>query len=182
MSKLEEKAKEYAEGFRLKVDDGSWYQQKVQDFIAGYGEGFNDKKQLLIEFSDWLREDDMSKYSSEHLADWFLNIWFLKNENVVEKQAVEEREIEKINYVIGSFTDLKEGMTIMLLRSRETFTIDKVFDDGYVDMTATKQYNPQIGLTFHEKFYSIKLVNFGIIIGEKSGQEFNNSEIIEINK
>jgi hypothetical protein len=63
MSKLEEKAKEYAEGFRLKVDDGSWYQQKVQDFIAGYGEGFNDKKQLLIEFSDWLREDDMSKYS-----------------------------------------------------------------------------------------------------------------------
>ena len=65
--------------------------------------------------------------------------------------------------VIASFSDLKVGNTIKLLQSEETFRIDKIFQDGYVDMTATKQYNPEMGFDWHEKFFSIRLVNFEIV-------------------
>lgn len=30
------------------------------------------RRELLIAFIEWYREDDMSKFSPEHLADWFL--------------------------------------------------------------------------------------------------------------
>ena len=68
-----------------------------------------------------------------------------------------------IGAVIASFSDLKVGNTIKLLQSGETFRIDKIFQDGYVDMTATKQYNPEMGFDWHEKFFSIRLVNFEIV-------------------
>ena len=67
------------------------------------------------------------------------------------------------NSVIASFSDLKVGDTIKLLQSGETFWIDKIFPDGHVDMTATKQYNPEMGFEWHEKFFSIQLVNFEIV-------------------
>ena len=65
--------------------------------------------------------------------------------------------------VIASFSDLQIGKTIRLLQSGETFTIDKIFEDGHVDMTATKQYNHGMGFDWHEKFFSIRLVNFEIV-------------------
>lgn len=65
--------------------------------------------------------------------------------------------------VISSFSDLKIGDTIKLLQSGETFWIDKIFPDGHVDMTATKQYNPEMGFEWHEKFFNIRLVNFEIV-------------------
>lgn len=67
------------------------------------------------------------------------------------------------NSVISSFSDLKIGGTIKLLQSGETFCIDNIFHDGHVDMTATKQYNPEMGFDWHEKFFSIRLVNFEIV-------------------
>jgi hypothetical protein len=36
MEDVKKQAELYAESFRYKVDDGSWYEQKVRDFIAGY--------------------------------------------------------------------------------------------------------------------------------------------------
>ena len=30
------------------------------------------RRELLVAFIEWYREDDMSKFSPEHLADWFL--------------------------------------------------------------------------------------------------------------
>ena len=30
------------------------------------------RMELLVAFIEWYREDDMSKFSPEHLADWFL--------------------------------------------------------------------------------------------------------------
>jgi len=68
-----------------------------------------------------------------------------------------------IGAVIASFSDLNVGNTIKLLQSGETFRIDKIFTDGHVDMTATKQYNPEMGFDWHEKFFSIRLVNFEIV-------------------
>lgn len=35
---------------------------------------WTEEKKLLIAFIEWYREDDMSKFSPEHLADWFLKI------------------------------------------------------------------------------------------------------------
>jgi hypothetical protein len=63
----------------------------------------------------------------------------------------------------SNFSDLKVGDTIRLLQSGEDFIIDKIFEDGSVDMTATKQYNPEMGFNWHENFFSIKLVNFEIV-------------------
>ena len=60
-------------------------------------------------------------------------------------------------------TNLKVGSTIKLIESGETFIIDKIFKDGYVDMTSTKEFNPYLGLHHHEKFFSIWLVSFEII-------------------
>jgi hypothetical protein len=68
---------------------------------------------------------------------------------------------EKCN--IANFYKLKIGNTIKLIESDETFYIDKIFEDGHVDMTSTKQYNPEMVFDWYEKFYSIKLVNFEII-------------------
>ena len=65
--------------------------------------------------------------------------------------------------VIASFSDLKVGNTIKLLQSVEAFRIDKIFPDGHVDMTATKPYNAEMGFYWHEKFFSIRLVNFEIV-------------------
>ena len=36
MEDIKKQAELYAESFRYKIDDGSWYEQKVRDFIAGY--------------------------------------------------------------------------------------------------------------------------------------------------
>lgn len=66
-------------------------------------------------------------------------------------------------YDTSSLNELEVGNTIMLMKSQETFTIDKIFPDGYVDMTSTKEYNSEMGLNWHEKFFSIRLVNFKII-------------------
>lgn len=32
----------------------------------------SNRRELLIAFIEWYREDDMSKFSPEHLADWYL--------------------------------------------------------------------------------------------------------------
>ena len=76
---------------------------------------------------------------------------------------LQQKPQSNIGAVIVSFSDLKVGNTIKMLQSGETFRIDKIFPDGYVDMTATKQYNPEMGFDWHEKFFSIKLVNFEIV-------------------
>ncbi len=76
---------------------------------------------------------------------------------------LQQQPQSNIGAVIASFSDLKVGNTIKLLQSGETFRIDKIFHDGHVDMTATKQYNPEMGFDWHEKFFSIKLVNFEIV-------------------
>jgi hypothetical protein len=60
------------------------------------------------------------------------------------------------------FSDLKVGDEIKL-GGEETFIIDKIFEGNYVDMTSTKPYYPEIGMNWHEKFYSIKLFNFEIV-------------------
>ena len=65
--------------------------------------------------------------------------------------------------VIASFSNLNIGDTIKLQQSGETFSIDKIFHDGHVDMTAIKQYNPEMGFDWYEKFFSIRLVNFEIV-------------------
>lgn len=36
MENINKQAELYAESFRYKVDDRSWYEQKKRDFIAGY--------------------------------------------------------------------------------------------------------------------------------------------------
>ena len=76
---------------------------------------------------------------------------------------LQQKPQSNIGAVIASFSDLKVGNTIKLLQSGETFRIDKIFHDGHVDMTATKQYNHEMGFDWHEKFFSIRLVNFEII-------------------
>lgn len=60
----------------------------------------------------------------------------------------------------SKFSDLTVGCTIRLTYSKETFVIDKIFDDGFVDMTATEKH-PTID--FYQSFYSIKLTDFEII-------------------
>ena len=64
---------------------------------------------------------------------------------------------------MNKFSELKIGSTIKLINSGETFTIDKIFDDNHVDMTATRPYNTELGFDWNERFFSIKLVNFEII-------------------
>jgi hypothetical protein len=59
--------------------------------------------------------------------------------------------------------ELKPGYRVQLDHSNEIFTIDKVFSDGHVDMTATKPYAPELGLNFHESLYSILLINYKIL-------------------
>jgi hypothetical protein len=76
---------------------------------------------------------------------------------------LQQKPQSNIGAVIANFSDLKVGNTIKLLQSGETFSIDKIFTDGYVDMTATKQYNPEMGFDWYEKFFSIRLVNFEIV-------------------
>ena len=36
MEDINKQAELYAESFTYKIDDGSWYEQKKRDFIAGY--------------------------------------------------------------------------------------------------------------------------------------------------
>lgn len=36
MEDINKQAELYAESFRYKVDNGSWYEQKKRDFISGY--------------------------------------------------------------------------------------------------------------------------------------------------
>lgn len=64
---------------------------------------------------------------------------------------------------LDRINSLKEDDTIKLLDSGETFTIDKIWDGGYVDMTATVPFKPLFGLDYKEKFYSVKIVNFEIL-------------------
>lgn len=61
------------------------------------------------------------------------------------------------------FENLKVGDTIMLNSSGETFTIDKIFPDRYVDMTATKPYNKEFLDGYKEKLHSIFIVNYKIV-------------------
>lgn len=55
---------------------------------------------------------------------------------------------------------LKRGDVIQLLKSKELFTVDKVFEGNIVDMTAVV---PKMNLTYKEQLFSIKLVNFEIV-------------------
>ena len=55
---------------------------------------------------------------------------------------------------------LKRGDVIQLLKSKELFTINKVYEGNIVDMTAVV---PKMNSTYKEQFFSIKLVNFNII-------------------
>lgn len=59
--------------------------------------------------------------------------------------------------------ELKPGVKIQLEASKEVFIIDKVFDDGHVDMTATKPYHPELMPNYHEKLFSIMLQNYKIL-------------------
>ena len=63
----------------------------------------------------------------------------------------------------SNISDLKVGDTIELIESGETFTINRIFNGGWVDMTSTNPFNPEIGLNFQQVFFSIKLNNFKII-------------------
>jgi hypothetical protein len=40
--------------------------------------------------------------------------------------------------------------------------------NNFVDLIATKEYRPDIGLHFHEKLYSIKIVNFEVVQTKKN--------------
>ena len=62
-----------------------------------------------------------------------------------------------------NMTDLKKGVKIQLDASKEVFVIDNVFDDGHVDMTATKPYHPVLRPDYYEKFFSILLKNYKIV-------------------
>jgi hypothetical protein len=59
--------------------------------------------------------------------------------------------------------DLKPGVRIQLEDSKEAFIIDKVFDDGHVDMTATKPYHAELMPDYYEKLYSVLLRKYKII-------------------
>ncbi len=87
-----------------------------------------------------------------------------KKETCLDREIC--KSIEFINNILkpkSNFSDLKVGDTIELIENGETFTIDRIFDGGWVDMTSTKQFNPELGLDFHQTFFSIKLDNFKII-------------------
>jgi len=60
-------------------------------------------------------------------------------------------------------SDLKPGVKIQLEASKEAFIIDKVFDDGHVDMTATEPYDPVLMPDYYEKFFSILLKDYKIV-------------------
>jgi len=60
-------------------------------------------------------------------------------------------------------SDLKPGVKIQLDASKEVFIIDKVFDDGHVDMTATESYDPVLMPDYYEKFFSILLKDYKIV-------------------
>lgn len=76
--------------------------------------------------------------------------------NLTEEQEKSIRIIESI----GTIT-LKKGDQIRLLKSKEEFIIDKVWERNIVDMTAVKphQYLPN----YREQFLSIQLINFEIV-------------------
>jgi hypothetical protein len=73
-----------------------------------------------------------------------------------------KQKISDNRFIISHFSDLKVN-DIIKLKNNETYYINKIFKDGYVDMTSTKQFNPKLGLDFHEKFFSIMLKEFSII-------------------
>ena len=59
--------------------------------------------------------------------------------------------------------ELEVGMKIRLLKSGESFKIDKVFQGNIVDMTALEPRYPDIMPDFFDKLFSIQLVNFEIL-------------------
>ncbi|MCK9416658.1 hypothetical protein M0Q97_08385 [Candidatus Dojkabacteria bacterium] len=56
-----------------------------------------------------------------------------------------------------------------------------LLDNNFVDLIATKEYRPDLGLHFHEKLYSIKIVNFEIVQTKKNrDRERKLKQILEI--
>ena len=80
MEDVKKQAELYAESFRYKVDDGSWYEQKVRDFIAGYeaalrihdvvGRSEQLCKHKRVIKSRLRKEDGKSKYCKD-CQEWF---------------------------------------------------------------------------------------------------------------
>ena len=44
----------------------------IKDNLLKEFERIKNKKRILIDFVNWYREDDMSTFTPEHLAEWFL--------------------------------------------------------------------------------------------------------------
>ena len=63
----------------------------------------------------------------------------------------------------SKFEDLKNNSLIKFTIYGDSYNVTKIYDDGYVDLIATKPYNEEIGLNFYEEYFSIKLENFIII-------------------
>ena len=77
--------------------------------------------------------------------------------------------------------EIIKGTTIKFLHSDETFIIDKVLDNNFVDLIATKEYRPDLDLHFHEKLYSIKIINFEVVQTKKNrDREQKLKRILEI--
>ena len=91
-----------------------------------------------------------------------------KKETCLDREIC--KSIEFINNILdkniilkSNISDLKVSDKIELIESEETFIIDRIFVGGWVDMTATKPFHPELGLGFPQVFFSIKLENFRII-------------------
>lgn len=55
-------------------------------------ERIKNKKSTLIDFVNWYREDDMSKFTPEHLAEWFLKT---HGKTLQKQESVGHRSLEK---------------------------------------------------------------------------------------
>lgn len=79
MEDIKKQAELYAESFRYKIEDSSWYEQKVRDFIAGYEAALRihdvvGRSEQLIAFCDWYKttEFNCEGHSSNDCVDEYL--------------------------------------------------------------------------------------------------------------
>ena len=92
-----------------------------------------ERQQLVKDYHDW--NGDPEEYDPEFidLPDYAIMGYLSYKLNIMNK-------IEN---------ELQLGRTIKLIDSGESFIIDRIFDDGLVDMTATKKYAPEIGMNWY---------------------------------
>ena len=68
MEDINKQAELYAESFRYKVDDGSWYEQKKRDFIAGYEAAL--RIHDVVGQSEQLPDDEEETKCPDHTPYW----------------------------------------------------------------------------------------------------------------